>query len=381
MTYPREIVQLSQPFPDVYVHKNPSGGGTYVKHHVIEQRLIQVFGRPPTFERVEIVFGDVAEIKPNPNGNSQRAKEGRPPLKNVIVGVVCRMTVTIAGEKVVVEEVGDCEQPHNWDSDGQRLKDAFSDAYKRCAMRLGCGLHLYSQNEYFLHEEVIKVSQGSSDGTASQVGNPSAQRDDAAPADSSRPETVPTAGKAPTTASATDTPAEHSEVAGDQESTRADSSPLPLCPHCDNDCKRWESSNPNAPKWRCTNPECTGHTNTKTGEKQPWVSWHEDPWKPGGEVEKLKSSEGGADDSAQPTQTQAADAPAPSSDASLPEQVAELCPDRKQKNVALRTAVRIATSIEGVQPPGKWDEILDLPDSVLADLVEELRGKQQGALV
>jgi hypothetical protein len=70
------------------------------------------------------------------------------------------MTVTISGEKVVVEEVGDCEQPHNWDSDGQRLKDAFSDAYKRCAMRLGCGLHLWSQDEYFLHDELTKNSAG-----------------------------------------------------------------------------------------------------------------------------------------------------------------------------------------------------------------------------
>lgn len=199
MAYPREVVQLTQPFPETYVHTNPSGGGSYIKHHVIEQRLIQVFGRPPTFERVEIVYGDVAELKPNPNGRSDRAKEGRPALKQVIVGVVARMTVTIAGQKVVVEEVGDCEQPHNWDSDGQRLKDAFSDAYKRCAMRLGCGLHLYSGNEYFLHEEISKVSQGSPDGAASQDGNASVQRDDAAPADSSKAgsEPVPPGSSSP----------------------------------------------------------------------------------------------------------------------------------------------------------------------------------------
>jgi hypothetical protein len=159
------MLELSQPFPEKFIHKNPSGGGSYIKHHVIEQRLMQVFGRPPTFERVEIVFGDVAAIPPNPQGSSKRAKEGREALKNVIVGVVARMTVEIEGEKVVVEEVGDCEQPHNWDSDGQRLKDAFSDAYKRCAMRLGCGLHLWSQDEYFLHDE-LKNSETAADAGA-----------------------------------------------------------------------------------------------------------------------------------------------------------------------------------------------------------------------
>jgi hypothetical protein len=31
------------------------------------------------------------------------------------------------------------------------MKDAASDALKRCAMRMGLGLHLWSQDKYILH--------------------------------------------------------------------------------------------------------------------------------------------------------------------------------------------------------------------------------------
>jgi hypothetical protein len=60
--------------------------------------------------------------------------------------------VTIDGHTVT----GDCEQPHNWDTDGARLKDAMSDAYKRCAMRLGVGLHLWAQDAFYLGEKMLK---------------------------------------------------------------------------------------------------------------------------------------------------------------------------------------------------------------------------------
>lgn len=184
------IQQLSQPFPPKYIHSNPSGGGSYIKHHVIEQRLIQVFGRPPTFELVHVIRGDVAEILPNPNGTSKRAKEGAPALTNVVVGVIARLSVPVdctpspyigngassisepLSELWVAEEAGDCEEPHNWKTDGARLKDAMSDAYKRCAMRWGCGLHLWSQGEYFLHDVLTRDVEGSGNGT--RGGSPQA---------------------------------------------------------------------------------------------------------------------------------------------------------------------------------------------------------------
>lgn len=144
-----DLRKLAQPFDPKYVHSNPSGGGSYVKHHVIVQRLLMVVG-PYDFQLVEVIRGDVPEIPPNPQGNSKRAKDGAPALTDAVVGAVCRLTVQIDGMRSIVEDVGDCEQPHNWPHDGARLKDAMSDAIKRCAARLGLGLHLWSQEEYFL---------------------------------------------------------------------------------------------------------------------------------------------------------------------------------------------------------------------------------------
>ena len=77
------------------------------------------------------------------------------------------MTVEIDGELVTVEEVGDVEQPFNWKSDGARLKDAVSDAVKRCAMAFGVGLHLWSQyegqSEYFLDKQLEKYVESTNE--------------------------------------------------------------------------------------------------------------------------------------------------------------------------------------------------------------------------
>ena len=183
-----KLRELARPFPDKFVHKNPSGGGDYVKHHVVNQRLIQVLGKPPDFSLVEIVRGDVAAKPPDPQGKSKRAREGSPPLSDVVVGVVARLTVDLDGETHIYEEAGDCEDPHNWPHDGGRLKDAMSDAYKRCAMRLGCGLHLWSQDEYFLFNELAEATSPraqsggeSSDSSESHPREPTARIQAASP--------------------------------------------------------------------------------------------------------------------------------------------------------------------------------------------------------
>ena len=226
-----EIVrELAKPFPDKYIHKNPSGGGSYIKHHVIEQRLIQVLGVPPSFEKVEVIFGDVAAIPPNPSGKSQRAKEGRPALKGVIVGVIARLTIILDGRRVVVEEAGDCEQPHNWDSDGQRLKDAMSDAYKRCAMRLGCGLHLWSQDEYFLFDQLsgeARTSQPSTK-TGGEVSPEPSKAKSSGGATQEEPKAAPSKGSksnASTKAASSSSPEEveaKAEVSGEVDSGTAE---------------------------------------------------------------------------------------------------------------------------------------------------------------
>jgi hypothetical protein len=150
-----QLLDLCRPFPNRVIHDNPSGGGSYVSHSLYAQRLLLHLGSY-SFERVEVLRGHVAGKAPDPNGSSKRAKEGTPDLTDAVVGVICRLTVVVDGERMVIEDVGDCEQPHNWPTDGARLKDAMSDALKRCCARIGLGTHLYakSEDEFFLYRKL-----------------------------------------------------------------------------------------------------------------------------------------------------------------------------------------------------------------------------------
>lgn len=142
-----QLRDLAKPFPDRFVNQNPTGYGSYVAHHIVNQRLLQIVG-PFDFALVEIVRGDVDEVK---NSDPSKAKPAR---ENAVVGVVARLTVTVDGATHVFEEAGDCEHPQNWPHDGARMKDAMSDAFKRCAMRCGLGLHLWSQRDYYLYDRL-----------------------------------------------------------------------------------------------------------------------------------------------------------------------------------------------------------------------------------
>lgn len=155
----RDLTKLLHPFPGSMIERNPSGGGSYVAHPVVEQRLLDVVGIPKTTV-VQIIRGDVPGKAPDPKGSSARAKAGTPDLRDAVVGVVLRMEATVDGEPKWAEEAGDCEAPHNWPHDGARLKDAMSDAYKRCAMRLGVGLHLWAQEHFYLGSKLLKQDQG-----------------------------------------------------------------------------------------------------------------------------------------------------------------------------------------------------------------------------
>ena len=181
-----DLQQLAKPFPRKMIHSNPSGGGTYVKHHGYTQRLLLYTG-PYDFELVEVIRGDVAEKPPNPKGKSERARNGAPALSNVIVGVVMRLTVTVDGKVNRTEDVGDCEEPHNWPHDGARLKDACSDALKRCARHLGLGLHLYAQEEYVLSDAL----QVQADHPGDMGGADDVPPEDPEPQPSPEPESEP----------------------------------------------------------------------------------------------------------------------------------------------------------------------------------------------
>jgi hypothetical protein len=149
-----DLTQLARPFPRGFIERKD--GIDYVAHHVVTQRLLSIVG-PFDFELVEIIRGDVAAVAPVPNGKSRRARSGTPALHNVVVGGVWRLTCEIDGRRVHIEEIGDVGDVHNWPHDGARLKDAASDALKRCAMRLGLGLHLWAQEHYFLDRQLWTI--------------------------------------------------------------------------------------------------------------------------------------------------------------------------------------------------------------------------------
>ena len=151
MTAAPDLAELARPFPTDFVERKD--GQDYVAHHVVTQRLLSVVG-PFDFELVQVIRGDVEARPPNPNAQSRRAKAGTAALHNIVVGGIWRLTATVDGQRVQVEEVGDVGDVHNWNHDGARLKDAASDALKRCAMRLGLGLHLWAQKHYFLDQQL-----------------------------------------------------------------------------------------------------------------------------------------------------------------------------------------------------------------------------------
>lgn len=153
-----QLAALVRPFPSKFVHQNPSGGGSYVGHEVITQRLLHVLG-PFSTHVEQVLRGTVAGKPGDPNGKSDRARNGTPDLHDAVVGVLLSLTVEVDGRTVSVTEVGDCEQPHNWPHDGARMKDAMSDAIKRCAMRLGVGIHLWAQNEFYLDKALDTVAE------------------------------------------------------------------------------------------------------------------------------------------------------------------------------------------------------------------------------
>lgn len=127
-----QLSELARKFPDSLVKSKPGKfAAAYVEHSVINQRLLEVVG-PHSFE--------VKQAITNPDGT--------------VTGCLAALSCTIDGMPVVVVEVGDVEHPGT--NNAGNLKNAASDAYKRCAMRLGVGLHLWSQDNYYLDKALEK---------------------------------------------------------------------------------------------------------------------------------------------------------------------------------------------------------------------------------
>lgn len=174
MTVTREdLTELARPFPTDFVERKD--GSDYVAHHVVNQRLLSIVG-PFDFELVQVVRGDVPASAPDPSARSRRGKAGTPAMAGIVVGAVYRLVCTVDGRRVQVEEVGDVGDVHNWPHDGARLKDAASDALKRCSMRLGLGLHLWAQEHYFLDQQLNAPAKAVTSG-ARELGDSLAPHD------------------------------------------------------------------------------------------------------------------------------------------------------------------------------------------------------------
>tara|TARA_B100001559_G_scaffold320457_1_gene332728 strand:- start:1260 stop:1691 length:432 start_codon:yes stop_codon:yes gene_type:complete len=143
MDKPLQLMQLARVFPDKLVSKLKKKTHTedYINHSVITQRLLQVCG--PFDWDVEVIF----------NG------EGKP------VAAKGTLIVNVDGKQVKVSGIG-TDQNNAGKDDGDIIKEMESDALKRAAMRVGVGLHLWAQDQYFLFAQMLKVHEM----TAEDVG-------------------------------------------------------------------------------------------------------------------------------------------------------------------------------------------------------------------
>ena len=185
---PDQLIALAQPFPPKLIKKPaPGKHGDYVKHSTINERLLHELGGF-SFEVVEVIRGLAPEMKTEKNTYAAR--------DNAVVGVLGRLTVTVDGVERVITEVGSEDNPA-MSHDGDNLKNAASDALKRCAMRLGVGLHLWSGDAYYLDTQLKKLWAYTDDSPANNVTvtapttEPTLPRDEE-PFHKSKPKKTPT---------------------------------------------------------------------------------------------------------------------------------------------------------------------------------------------
>ena len=120
-----QLAKLASPFPDKFIETKPGKfAASYVPHGIVSQFLRGIVG-PHDFAIDTLV----------------RDADG------TLTGCLCTLTVDIDGRTTSIQEVGECENPNNWKTDGARLKACASDGIKRCAMRLGLGLHLWHKHD------------------------------------------------------------------------------------------------------------------------------------------------------------------------------------------------------------------------------------------
>lgn len=219
---PSQLEQLARPFPSKYV-KPPAQGkyGSYIDHEIINQALLLILG--PFSFRIE-------QVITNPDG--------------LVDGCTASLTATIDGREVTVTEAGDCEHAATKKTQGERLKNAASDALKRCAMRLGCGIHLWAGNagDFFLYDSLVRQSAEAGVGTGSRADTPPASAPHAGAGGNFEPRTEPEKSRVPERAASATSGSRGSTQSSQREPGPAGVSvrpPTPETPAAPSDPGKW----------------------------------------------------------------------------------------------------------------------------------------------
>ena len=155
--------ELAQPFPERYVKRAPQGKhGSYINHADITQRLLAVVG-PYSFEVKEVIRGYAPQIE-----GQNKIFEAR---HDAVLGVTASLTIIDKmGTRYTITEVGTEDNPA-MSHDAENLKSATSDAFKRCAMRLGLGLQLWAKEGYHLPVQLAQREAGETEVTREPFGD------------------------------------------------------------------------------------------------------------------------------------------------------------------------------------------------------------------
>ena len=152
--------KLIKDFPKTVVQPAPKGKfGSYVPHHLYTQRLVDVVGGQYNFFVKEVL----------------RDKD------NAVVGAVCVLEIEGLGR---MEEVGDVDMNalNRNITESEILKLAVSDGLKRCCMRFGIGLELWTggvtEEEHYAggqeqpkKKQVVQESGKSPSNDVEELGN------------------------------------------------------------------------------------------------------------------------------------------------------------------------------------------------------------------
>lgn len=233
MTDTTDLQRLSIPFPDRMVSQKQ--GASYVNHAIVNQRLLGTLG---AFDMriVQVVRGDYDHRE----AGSRRGDNAWPARQEAIVGVVLGCTFHIDGRDVYVEEVGTPEGYYMADHDGDRLKKAVSDALKRCAMRVGVALDLWSKGAYFLPKMLADAAVEPAEREAAESHDPDAPDPDdaAADGDGAAEQTRPQASAERPAANGTADPGADAAPWDDPNRAAADTNSPPASPAAEVD---WDS--------------------------------------------------------------------------------------------------------------------------------------------